>query len=574
VGEEMLDTCFFFLVSDYIVADHSLSNALKRMMGGCSGVLVGNFQVAEEDAMPWLLRKLNGVSGAISFSPRELMRWGLSHLHPATVANTVNYPLNHNDHTNRLFWRVDNLTLIGRFYLMHMICIKPERTNFFIGSSCDYSFIPEMCPSDNVEIIDDSDEYLVIEMQPRAHESAMLRARPQTAVGLARTLSKWTTARHRKNAETTVVFHAGELPRQLRAATEEANRFVQSVGRHLARPSPFRDHPYWRGAIAAFKEATGLRMTRLELRYALGLEHPDFTRVPLRAWLSRSLHFALLGEGPKLRSWHPRWPDHQLVFGKISSLETKDKKVLLVANTPSVFTTSLPDGGERKFRIQSDIFVRQSPEFYENLHGAFDICLIEIDETDMDKGDQLLDRIIPLMKNGATVLVSIYNRRTLLKSKNFTRLISFEAARLLRPSVVSSQYYFVKAGTLRWLTFNLIGRVVALARKRPVIGMPLLAVTGLPLALGVLVGNRLSAIKKDKPPNGIASSFLMILTVERDVDFDAYAYSSDRVRRDRNRLRDGVVDAKTLPSAGGVKLAGDIGPIVGKTRTSAKSTFS
>jgi hypothetical protein len=96
----------------------------------------------------------------------------------------------------------------------------------------------------------------------------------------------------------------------------------------------------------------------------------------------------------------------------------------------------------------------------------------------------------------------------------------------------------------------------------------------LPLALGVLVGNRLSAIKKDKPPNGIASSFLMILTVERDVDFDAYAYSSDRVRRDRNRLRDGVVDAKTLPSAGGVKLAGDIGPIVGKTRTSAKSTFS
>jgi len=45
---------------------------------------------------------------------------------------------------------VDTETLIGRFYLLHMICIRPEVTDFVIGSSCDYSFVPEMCPSANI----------------------------------------------------------------------------------------------------------------------------------------------------------------------------------------------------------------------------------------------------------------------------------------------------------------------------------------------------------------------------------------------------------------------------------------
>ena len=48
-GEAMLDTCFFFLVSDYIIADGSLGNAIKRMLGGTSAVVVGNCQVVLED---------------------------------------------------------------------------------------------------------------------------------------------------------------------------------------------------------------------------------------------------------------------------------------------------------------------------------------------------------------------------------------------------------------------------------------------------------------------------------------------------------------------------------------------
>ena len=563
-GQDMLDTCFFFLVSDYIVADHSFSNVLKRMMDGCSAVQVGNFQVAQESAAPWLLEQLNGVSGAISFPPRELMRWGLSHLHPATVANIVNYPLMHNEEANRLFWRVDSLTLIGRFYLMHMICVRPETTDFMIGASCDYSFVPEMCPSGNVQIIADFDEYLVVEMQPRKHELGMLRTRPQTVARLARRLSEWTTAGHRRNAETTVVFHAGDLAPQLPAAEREADEFVGAVRKRMERPSPFRGHPYWRGAIAAFKEATGLRLTRVELRYALGLEHPVLSRKWLAASSSRALDFILLGAGPKLRPWHPRWPDHELVLQNMApALKQKDKKLLLVGNSPTIFSATLPDTGERYFRVQTNVFLRHPPEFYKTVSGKFDTCLIEMEEYDIEKCSELIDRIAPLMRKGSTVLVSIFNRRSGSAARQFTPSIGVEAARMLRPCVTSSRHYFVKAGVLRWFCFNFITRMMRFARGHVVVAAPFIAIAGLPLALGSWLSNSVRGAARVAPPRGVASSFLMILQVDHGDALDAYVYSPDYVRRDRNRLRGRRGDNMGIQPGAGFRPATDIGPIVG-----------
>ena len=178
VGEAMIDTCFFFLVSDYIVADGSFASALKRMQQGTSAVVVGNFQVEQESAVESLQERLAGNELSLSMQPRELMRWAMNNLHPLTLANIVNLPFSHNTDSNRLFWRIDGNTLLGRFYLMHMLCVRPEVTDFVIGSSCDYSFIPEMCPSGNIDTITDSDEYLVIEMQPRTHELKFLRPGP------------------------------------------------------------------------------------------------------------------------------------------------------------------------------------------------------------------------------------------------------------------------------------------------------------------------------------------------------------------------------------------------------------
>ena len=86
-----------------------------------------------------------------------------------------------------------------------------------------------MCPSGNVEVITDSDEYLVIEMQPRGHESAFLRPGPLRPKALARSLAEWTTATHRENAHTTLIFHAEDAPPGIEANIAEAEAFVRNV---------------------------------------------------------------------------------------------------------------------------------------------------------------------------------------------------------------------------------------------------------------------------------------------------------------------------------------------------------
>src|SRR5262249_42323055 len=157
------------------------------------------FQVVEDDAAAWLEDELSRAGGVLAIPPRALMRRALTRLHPATVANMVNVPVSHNSHSNRLFWRGGGGTLIGRFYLMHMICVRPELTNFVIGASCDYSFVPEMCPSGAVEAMTDSDDYLVVEMQPFRHEANFIRLGPARPRRLAASLSEWTTAQQRGN---------------------------------------------------------------------------------------------------------------------------------------------------------------------------------------------------------------------------------------------------------------------------------------------------------------------------------------------------------------------------------------
>ena len=356
VGDAMVDTCFFFLVSDYIVADGSLLNALKRMQAGASAIVVGNFQVAREDALPWLEEKLTFAKQALSLQPREMMQWALNNLHPATLANTVNIPFTHNSHTNRLFWRVDGGTMIGRFYLMHMLCVRPEITDFVIGSSCDYSFVPEMCPSGNVEAITDSDQYLVIEMQPRGHEGAFLRPGPLKPRDLAKSLNDWTTAVHRNNARHSVVFHAGDLPSDVEANVKQADAFVSEVARHLRRkPRPYRGHPYWRGAMAAFYEATGRRLSKEEWQFVLGTQAGENW---LSQWVLWQAKYVVMGRPPQVLPWHPHWPDYRTVLREIESFFTDPaQQMLMLSNEPTAFSVGLADSGERVVRLRCGPFL-------------------------------------------------------------------------------------------------------------------------------------------------------------------------------------------------------------------------
>ena len=312
-GEAMRDTCFFFLISDYLVADGALASVIARMQAGSSGVLAGNFQIVAEDAARTFYKRFDRGTPELILPPRDLMAWALPYLHPMTAANMVNFPLCHSIHSNRLFWRADENTLIGRFYLMHMICIRPEVADFLIGSSCDYSFIPEMCPSGNVDVLTDSDDYLVVEMQPRRHERDFLHMGPIEPRVLAADLSEWTTRRHRENADVTLFFHAADIPPAVTQTVKHANAFIAMLNRAMSQtPKPHRNHPYWVSAIAAHRWAISKRNQNVDEFVDSGLDAAGTWRGRLTT-LIHNFRFWAFGRAPRVRPWHPRWPDYRVL---------------------------------------------------------------------------------------------------------------------------------------------------------------------------------------------------------------------------------------------------------------------
>jgi hypothetical protein len=444
-GRGMLDTCFFFLVSDYIMADGSLAAVLARMLEGASGVQAGNFQLIEDTAQDWLDRRFGSGNAAVALSSRELMRWSLGCLHPLTLANTVNFPLCHNAAANRLLWRVDENTLIGRFYLLHMIGIRPERREFFVGASCDYSFVPEMCPSGNVVTITDSDDYFVVEVQPRWHESQFLRAGPGSVAELAGSLSEWTTAGHRANARHTIVFHAAEPPACLATAIAEADRYVAEIaGRLTLLPKPYRNHPYWRGALAAFDAAVALR----DRDAPLGTRRRVF-RLSLAGAVGW-LRVHLLGLVPEVTRAHPRWGDLQAPLAACRELLREPRTRLLIAANR---TTAMTDWMRRQMPDAVFVSLRrlQRPRPVPGLSvGGFDACLIELVDNDFAEAQAFFRLLLPLLRPDAQVLVIALNESWLAGSRYFGRIFAFYATNLAYPGLWPTSMHIGTASRLRW----------------------------------------------------------------------------------------------------------------------------
>lgn len=499
-GDAMLETCFFFLVSDYLVADGSLRNALQRVIDGASGVLVGNFQVKREAALPWLRQRLRSIDKAVPLrlDSRETIRWALQHLHPATVANIVNVGFNHNAHTNRLFWRVDEDTLLGRFYLRHPLCIRPETTAFQVGSSADYSFVPEMCPSGNVVAITDSDDYLAIEMQPEHHEGQMLRLGPLTPKLLGKTLSEWTTREHRSNVLDTHIFHAGDFWPASDGVTAQADVFIAETERYLrGRPRPCRGHRYWLGALTAFHTVLPAPLPPPLADHVVGTNASR----SWRGWQWR-WHYALLGRPPRLRPWAPDWADVHLLVREIDAMVAKrDEAVLFLGGRPSIYSIWTSQRRSRVHSVRSAALTSGHSELLEGLQGQVGLCMLHLDRRDLRKGRRLVDAIVPVLAPGGRIVVIAG-----FDHGNAHRLVELVPAEL---EILESHFVTRRRG--QRIAQSGMSSVFRLLRSQPWFGVPLAVVGALPL-LAISTSTNLLALRRStRGSTGTLTSFVMVL---------------------------------------------------------------
>lgn len=332
-GRAMLDTHFVFMNADFVLADGSLRTLARHIVAGRPVVLAPSFRATAE-ALETPLRRLVRPDGVLAMPPREMLRLVMRRPHPTTVAKTLTQGLCHTVHPNQFFWQVDPHTLLGRYYLIFMLCLKPQREVGVVNSFCDYGFIPELCPQAGEIVLGDSDDFFMLELQHRSQEMYYLRFGPQKKSQAAASLAEWTTREHRRAAQHDIVFHEKDVPPALGPAKAQATEFIDSIARELPPPVSHVKHPYWQGGSRVYVRMAIERRMPLPPELGVQTEFPASRHVRWQALLTR-LHHALLGDPPVVTPLNPHWLDYGHLASVIAAIPPAARgNVLVVREWP------------------------------------------------------------------------------------------------------------------------------------------------------------------------------------------------------------------------------------------------
>ncbi len=331
-GEDMVNVHFMFFNSDFILAAGSLQSLARHILAGHRCVMAPSFRAAAEHVEPLLHSRTDASRHVLTVPARELVGMALRHLHPTTVAKTINQGVFRSLYHNQLYWRVDKDTVLGRFYLMFMLCIRPERVVRTANTYCDYGFAPELCPSGDMVFLTDSDDFFMLETQAHRHEAMHIRIGPHRIADVAGYLSEWTTREHRLFAKQDLVFHAADLPPDIETIFADADKAVRELELLLPPPKPHAFHAYWVGSLPLWKKEIG--------QHGGGANPPELEPVAdvavKRTLIGRVFSLArevVRGSQGELKVWHAGWLDQRLIERLLRGLG-RDSRVLIVADNP------------------------------------------------------------------------------------------------------------------------------------------------------------------------------------------------------------------------------------------------
>jgi hypothetical protein len=449
-GAAMLNTYFVFLTSDYIMADGSMRGLMRYMQKGYSGICAGNFQLMKEEMEPFLLNLIDSETHALSISPRELLKHSFPHLHPVTNASFYSQNMTHNYRANRFFYRLNPDVMAGRFYLLHMLCIKPETMDYRVGSSCDYSFIPEMCPSGNVAVITDSDDYLVVEVQEKHHELSFVSLGRYDTSKLVYALSEWTTVRHRENANHTIYFHTRDVAiDEKRTIEDNFNQFIGRLASGLKRsaPKPYYNHPYWLGAIESLSKQQEILKDGYEYDYKnLFIATTSFCK---------KIYYKCFGCGPNIYPWHYRYHEYKLTskyFNRNFAFANKENIAVFYTDYQPTFM-KFCDWFKKTCQLPHHFFVKtllsEKEKIAELEERKFHLCVLMLSLKDVGNTIVYLNLLKKMLKNNGKILVFIPNNEiglTIFKNEIVNRL----------NSIMDAQYQIEQIETIH-STFSMAG---------------------------------------------------------------------------------------------------------------------
>jgi hypothetical protein len=426
VGPKMVDTYFVFMNADFVVSDGTFETVLRLCREGTRAIVAPSLRSCAEDTIPILERKTDDDRQTLTMSSREMVGMTLKHLHPTAAANIVDDNIAFNSAVNQFFWWADSQTLAARFFLLFMFCIRPERYVEDIPGFCDYTFVPEFCPSGNFTILADSDQCFLMELQSRDQELHYLRFGQPTIDEVANHLSEWTTAHHRRYAQQTIVFHADEMPPTMENTHRDVRAYMDTIFQKM---NPIaqatRDHPYWIGA----RNAVARRANPLSYNDEIT---EDLSRFAKSALLARRFYFAVFGAPPFVNPLHHNWLDYRAALPLLKAeLADSSSKTLYVYGGLGMAEAVVKRDGTACQRVSVDDLLTHPTAVRQESNRAFDFCFIYVGTRHLGHLGQVLALVAEMTTPEAKILVVLLDdsldgagspfSRTLLRQLNQLR---------------------------------------------------------------------------------------------------------------------------------------------------------
>lgn len=385
-GPAMTQTWFIFYNADFILADGGLATIWRHICQGKDIILATSFRVTAEEAEPYIASLADAQGMLPPLNARHMASWALRHMHHTVESRIFNQEVYNAHYWNQIYWRVDEQTLLARYFLATQFCLRPTVYMKSVSSFFDYSLLQEFCPGGAMTAITDSDEFFMMELQSFYQELPFLKPGRPSLEYTADSVGRWTADIHRKTATFETLIHGGEAPAALAEHRAAFHDLMQSLFRRLpvkaVEPS---SHFHWIGALQWW--------TRCKLRYdkELGAENMPFSGLHMPQTRLDSTYYKeiqgkqqwaamhVLGIFPRIFPWHPLWYNHRVLQRHMQEL-LAGGDVLHIAD--SFDYDPLPDRKEAVSKIFSADFMHgHVEELYPGKTFAAYIVTVDYNHT-------------------------------------------------------------------------------------------------------------------------------------------------------------------------------------------------
>jgi hypothetical protein len=265
LGSTAIGTYVILMNADIALASESLKGVADKIDAGYDIIAAQAIRAIDGPARAELIGWTNKADGILAIDPRSLMAIINRNLHSTITARIVNEPhIADSTYYHQIFWRVSDDCLAMRGFLIHPLCFRIQRMMEKVVCPVDYGFITELCPNGRFCALDDSDDYLMIELQERNSESHLLhitrhdQSMQSRVARLEREIiasaSGWTTAEHRRSATRTMLYHEKDLPSDIAQRIAPFEAFVERILTRMPPPTSHVGHFHWLSAVGTYRK--------------------------------------------------------------------------------------------------------------------------------------------------------------------------------------------------------------------------------------------------------------------------------------------------------------------------------